>query len=304
MTGGVDILIPTVYPEGVPESAALSSFMREAEALDFGGLWVIERLFHREPVLDAYTTLTWAAAQTRRVRLGTGVLLLPLRNPALLAKQVATLDLLSGGRVTLGVSLGGGEAEHATLRAPFRQRARRLEEGVEVLRRLFATSDVSFNGRHYELREATVAPRPLQGADLPVWLGASSEPGLQRVARIADGWLAGGGGSPEQFALNWRRLQNFARHVGRDPAALHNGKLFYIWVDPDRDVARRRVERLVRAYYGPRYSLDDAIFGSAEECAARLRQYRAAGVQTLILGPAALAPEQLERITGIVPLLA
>src|SRR5712692_11708439 len=142
----IDILIPSTFPDGAPKAADLARFLRSAEDLGFGGLWVIDRLFHQTVVLDGFTTLTWAAALTTRVRLGSAVLLMPFRNPALLAKQVATLDALSGGRVTLGISLGGGEAEHATLRAPFRQRARRLEEGTEVLRKLFGGENVSFKG--------------------------------------------------------------------------------------------------------------------------------------------------------------
>src|SRR5487761_1537116 len=132
------ILIPTVCPDGPPSGAALAEFCRDAEDHGFGGLWVIERLFHQATVLDAYTTLTWAAAHTTRLRLGTGVMLMPIRNPALMARQMATLDRLSGGRVTIGISLGGREEEHATIGATYKQRVRRLEEGTKVLRLLFA----------------------------------------------------------------------------------------------------------------------------------------------------------------------
>src|SRR6266581_1200371 len=147
----IDILIPTTFPEGAPKAADLSGFLREAEDLGFGGLWVIDRLFHQTVVLDGFTTLVWAAANTSRVRLGSAVLLMPFRNPALLARQIATVDTLSGGRVTLGISLGGRENEHATVGATYRQRARRLEEGVEVLRRLFSGEGVTYKGRFYEL---------------------------------------------------------------------------------------------------------------------------------------------------------
>src|SRR5712692_2563862 len=142
----IDILIPSTFPDGAPKAADLSAFLRGAEDLGFGGLWVIDRLFHQTVVLDGLTTLTWAAALTTRVRLGSAVLLMPFRNPALLARQVATIDTLSGGRVTLGISLGGRENEHPTVGATYRQRARRLEEGVEVLRKLFGGENVSFKG--------------------------------------------------------------------------------------------------------------------------------------------------------------
>jgi probable F420-dependent oxidoreductase len=301
----VDILIPTVCPDGVPNASDLGAYFQTAEDLGFGGLWVVDRLFHQTVVLDGLTTLTWAAAHTSRVRLGSAVLLLPFRNPAVLARQIATVDALSGGRVTLGVSLGGRENEHATVRATYKQRARRLEEGVEVLRLLFGGEQVNFQGRYYELNDATIAPRPAQGAALPILLGTGSDAGIARAGRIADGWLAGGGGSPEQFAGTWGKIRAAAQAAGRSPDAMQNGKLFYMWVDDDLERARQRVERYVRAYYGPRYDINNAVFGPAEACAERLRAFAAAGCQTLILGPAALDPAQLETIQKrLVPLLA
>lgn len=301
----VDILIPTTFPDGPPAAGDLASFFRAAEELGFGGLWVVDRLFHQTVVLDGFTTLVWAAAQTSRVRLGSAVLLMPFRNPALLARQIGTLDSLSGGRVTLGVSLGGRENEHATIGATYRQRARRLEEGVEVLRQLFAGESVNFKGRFYELNDASISPRPAQGAGLPILLGAGSEAGLARAGRIGDGWIAGGGGTPEQFALNWNKVQEAAQAAGRQPATLQNAKLFYMWVDDNVDRARSQVERYVRAYYGPRYDINNAVFGSARACAERLQAFVAAGCQTLILGPSGLDTRQLETIqTQLVPLLS
>jgi probable F420-dependent oxidoreductase len=300
----VDILIPTTCPDGLPKAADLAAYFRAAEDLSFGGLWIVDRLFHTTTVLDGFTTLTWAAAHTSRLRLGSAVLLMPFRNPALLARQVATVDALSGGRVTLGISLGGRENEHASVRATYRQRARRLEEGVEVLRLLFGGEHVNFQGRYYELNDATIAPRPAQ-EHLPILLGAGSDAGLERAGRIGDGWLAGGGGSPERFAASWQAVQSAARAAGRPAEGLQNGKLFYIWVDDDVERARQQVERYVYAYYGPRYDINNAVFGPAEACAERLRAYADAGCQTLILGPAALDPAQLETIQKrLVPLLA
>jgi probable F420-dependent oxidoreductase len=301
----IDILIPTTYPDGLPRADDLAAFFRAAEDLGFGGLWVIDRLFHQTPVLDGFTTLVWAAAHTSRVRLGSAVLLMPFRNPALFARQVATVDALSGGRVTLGISLGGRENEHATIGASYKQRARRLEEGVQVMRLLFGGENVSFKGRFYELQDATITPRPAQGAGLPILLGAGSDAGLARAGRIGDGWIAGGGGSPEQFATNWQKVRDAAQAAGRPVASLQNGKLFYVWIDDDAGRARDKVERFVRAYYGLRYDINNAVFGPAEACAERLRAYAQAGCQTLILGPAALDPAQLETIQKrLVPLLA
>jgi alkanesulfonate monooxygenase SsuD/methylene tetrahydromethanopterin reductase-like flavin-dependent oxidoreductase (luciferase family) len=301
----IDILVPQAYPDGLPDAQDLSAYMRAAEDLGFGGLWVIDRLFHQTPVLDGYTTMVWAAANTSRVRLGSAVLLMPFRNPALLARQIATVDALTAGRVTLGISLGGRENEHATVGATYRQRARRLEEGVEVLRQLFAGADVTYKGRYFELAGATISPRPYQGANLPILLGAGSDAGLARAGRIGDGWIAGGGGSAQKFAANWQKVQAAAVSAGRQTGALENAKLFYMWVDDDTAAAQARVERYVHAYYGPRYDINNAVFGSPAACAERLRAFIDAGCQTLILGPSGLDIRQLETIQQrLVPLLS
>jgi probable F420-dependent oxidoreductase len=301
----IDILIPQAFPDGLPTAEDLTAFMRAAEDSGFGGLWVIDRLFHQTPVLDGYTTMVWAAANTRRVRLGSAVLLMPFRNPALLARQIATVDALSGGRVTLGISLGGRENEHATVGATYRQRARRLEEGVEVLRRLFGGENVTYKGRYFELADATITPRPHQGASLPILLGAGSDAGLARAGRIGDGWIAGGGGSAQQFAANWEKVRAAAETAGRPVGALQNAKLFYLWVDDDASAAQARVERYVHSYYGPRYDINNAVFGPPAACAERLRAFIDAGCQTLILGPSGLDIRQLETIQQrLVPLLS
>jgi probable F420-dependent oxidoreductase len=300
----MDILIPTTFPDGLPAAGDLGSFFATAEDLGFGGLWVIDRLFHQTPVLDGFTTMVWAAAHTNRVRLGSAVLLMPFRNPALFAREIATVDALSGGRVTLGISLGGRENEHATIGATYRQRTRRLEESIEVLRLLFGGEGVNFKGRFYELAGATISPRPAQGANLPILLGASSDAGLARAGRIADGWIAGGGGGPEQFTVNWEKVLSAARAAGRSTERFQNAKLFYVWIDENAERARRQVERYVHAYYGPRYDINNAVFGPAEACAERLRAYTEAGCQTLILGPCGLDPHQLETIQKqLAPLL-
>ncbi len=241
----IDIFIPSTFPDGLPQLADLTAYFKTAEDLGFGGLWGRDRLFHQTPVLDRYTLMVLAAAATTRVRIGSAVLLMPFRNPALFARQIATLDALSGGR----------ENEHATVHATYKQRVRRLEESVEVLRLLFSEENVNYQGRYYTLDAATISPRPAQGAGLPILLGASSEAGLERAGRIADGWLAGGGGSPDQFAADWSRVLASARTAGRSTDHFQNGRLFYLWIDDDAERARAQIAHFVRAYYGRRFDL-------------------------------------------------
>lgn len=141
-------------------------------------------------LLEPMVTLAAMAAVTRRIGLGTGVLVLPQRQPALVAKQVATLDLLSGGRVRLGVGVGWQRSEYESLGVPFAERGRRMDESIELLRRYWTESSVTFKGRYYRAEAMAMDPKPVQPGGPPIWLGGDSEASLRRVGRVGDGWLA------------------------------------------------------------------------------------------------------------------
>ena len=144
------------------------------------------------PVLEPMVTLAAIAAAVRRVRLGTGVLVLPQRQPALVAKQVATLDILSGGRVRLGVGAGWQESEYESLGVPFSERGRRMEEFMDLLRLYWRERAVTFHGRYYQAEAMAVDPPPVQPGGPPIWLGGGSMAVLRRIGRLGDGWMAVG----------------------------------------------------------------------------------------------------------------
>ena len=166
-----------------------------AEALGLSDVWVSEHIivprssFPRSPLFyDPVLSLTWAAAVTRRVRLGTSVLVLPMRHPLPLAKELATLQNFSDGRLVLGVGVGWLEAEFRALGVPFRERGRRLDEGLAIMRAVWTQDPVTFRGRHIpaEIVEMSMTPLPIR--PIPVWFGARSEPALRRAVRVGDGW--------------------------------------------------------------------------------------------------------------------
>jgi probable F420-dependent oxidoreductase len=166
-----------------------------AEALGLSDVWVSEHIivprssFPRSPLFyDPVLSLTWAAAVTRRVRLGTSVLVLPMRHPLPLAKELATLQNFSDGRLVLGVGVGWLEAEFAALGVPFRERGRRLDEGLAMMRAVWTQDPVTFRARHIpaEIVEMSMTPLPIR--PIPVWFGARSEPALRRAVRVGDGW--------------------------------------------------------------------------------------------------------------------
>ena len=172
-----------------------------------------ERIVHEPLVLLGYL-----AAMTRRVRLVTAIVILPQRQTALVAKQAAEVDLLSGGRLTLGVGLGWNSIEFEALGEDFRTRGQRIEEQIAVLRRLWTAQHVSYRGRWHTIDDAGLNPRPVQ-QPIPIWIGAESDTAIERAARIADGWIALGR-PDEETARRVRLFRDATIQAGRDPSLL------------------------------------------------------------------------------------
>lgn len=172
------------------------------------------------PLLEAFVTLGAIAAVTRRVRLGTEVLVLPQRQPTLVAKQVATIDILSGGRVRLGAGVGWQESEYESLGVPFTERGRRMDECIELLRLYWREPSVTFTGRYYQADAMAMDPKPVQPGGPPIWLGGGSDAALARIGRMGDGWLAGGGERPERIKERLAVIHRAAEQAGRDPSTI------------------------------------------------------------------------------------
>src|ERR1044071_5874196 len=142
------------------------------------------------PILEALMTLSYIAAVPSRVTLGPEGLVLPQRQPALVAKQVSTLDTLSGGRVRLGIGVGWQESEYEALGENYHDRGKRMDEAIQLLRAYWTDEQVNFDGSHYRVTAMAMEPKPPQGRHLPIWIGGNSEAALRRVGRFGDGWLA------------------------------------------------------------------------------------------------------------------
>jgi probable F420-dependent oxidoreductase len=186
------------------------------------------------PILEAFMTLAYLAAVTSRVTLGTEVLVLPQRQPALVAKQVSTLDTLSGGRVRLGVGVGWQESEYEALGEDFRTRGTRMDEAIRLLRAYWSDAEVSFESAHYRTVAMRMEPKPPQGGRLPIWIGGSSEPAYRRVGRLGDGWLAGRITDADSARHAIGAIRRHAEGAGRDPGAIG---LQSMVATPPRDAA-------------------------------------------------------------------
>jgi probable F420-dependent oxidoreductase len=223
-------------PDGIKRAAV------QAEELGFADVWTSEHIIVPAGAMyppspnfyDPVLTLTWAAAYTKRVGLGTSVLVLPMRHPLPLAKELATLQNLSGGRLILGAGVGWMEAEFAALGVPFKERGRRMDEGIEMMRAVWREDPVSFPARWItaEIDHMRMMPKPEK--PIPIWIGGTSEPALKRAARL-DGWH-GSRAMPEQAAPLVARL----RAERPDPEFAIS--LRAAWDGKDEDALKARLE--------------------------------------------------------------
>src|SRR4030095_2202569 len=206
------------------------------------------------PILEALMTLSYVAAVTSRVTLGTEVLVLPQRQPVLVAKQISTLDTLSGGRVRLGVGGGWQSSEYHALGESFGDRGKRMDEALQLLRTCWRDERVDFSGNHYSVTAMGMEPKPPQGAALPIWVGGHSPAALRRVGQYGDGWLAALVNNKERVAKEMQTIREHMERFGRDPKAIQfqtmlapplrendDGKGKGFFADPDR-VARHAAE--------------------------------------------------------------
>lgn len=301
----IGILVPAAFAGQPPTLGEYSEFFRSTEELGFHSLWVIDRVFHPVNIIDPLVLLTCAATVTARVRLGTAVYLFVLRNPVLAAKTVATLDYLSAGRVTLGISLGGRDNEFEPLGVPMKRRVSRFEEGLTLMRTLWTERDVTFHGRYFNVDNVNIDPKPVQKPGLPIIMGGSADAALKRSAEQTDGWVAGGAASPQVFGEAWQKVRGYAQAAGKNPDRLESAKLIYTNVGDDRQKCKEELEAFTHAYYGPQYDVENACaFGTPAECAAKIQPYIDAGAKTMMLGPAWPDVAQITRISQeVVPLL-
>ena len=290
--------IPSVHPA---DPAALRRFVIRAEELGFSSLWAGDHVFYGVDVLQPLQLLTWVSALTTRVRLGTAVMLSSYLNPVLLARAAASLDCLSGGRLTLGMSIGGTPAEYTSIGVPIEQRVGRLMESIEIMRKLWSEDGVSYDGRYHKITEGTINPKPLRPGGIPIYLGGIREPMLRRLARVADGWIAASI-NLDQFLAGVETILAAAEQRQRDPASLAFAKLQNVSVAPTLAQARDQGERHWKAYYGPTFNIDAAtIYGTPDECKQKLDAFTAAACDevTVVMEPAGLSLEQLEMLAGI-----
>ena len=296
----VGIEIPHVRATGAPGAEELADFLRSAEEAEFHSAWAMEPQLTAASALEPMSTLAFAAGRTSTIRLGVAVAILPLHQPVRLARQAATIDRLSGGRLTLGIGVGVRALPVEAFGVRASERAPRLEEYLAIMRRLWTEPEVDFEGRFLSLKQARMDPKPVQDP-LPVWFGASSPPALERAARLGDGWIGAGSSPSSAFPGHVAQLKEQLEAAGRDPSAFPIAKRVYVAVDRPED----EVAAWFRAVYGPWITPDVAIRGSAEQVLEGLHELRQAGAELLVLAPVGDDRPQLELLAQhVLPVLS
>jgi probable F420-dependent oxidoreductase len=235
------------------------------------------------PILEALMTLSYMAAVTSRVTLGTEILILPQRQPTLVAKQVSTLDTLSGGRARLGLGIGWQESEYEALGEDFHTRGKRMDEAIQLLRAYWGDAQVNFDGQYYHAVAMGMEPKPPQGSRLPLWIGGHSQPAFRRVGRFGDGWLASHIDDADSARRAIDMIRRCADEAGRDPEAIG---LQSMVAPPLRDEADKR------------------FYTDHDRVVARVAALQKMGFQWAALNATAIFQAGARSVTAIIDVLA
>ena len=292
-----------VGPGEVPDIEGLYAYAQRSEALGFESLWAWDHVLlgvePSFPIVDSITMLGAIAARTRTIKLGTGVLVLPLRNPVVAAKALGSLDVISGGRLILGVAAGWYAREFDAVGVPFKQRGRIFERNLDILTRLWTQERVTLKVDEFNLREAVMVPRAAQRPRPPILIGGYVDAVLKRAGTVGDGWLTYFY-TPESFTKGWEKVKAFAREAGRDPATLSSTNQLAVYVGASRAQTAADMRHWLSTEWDTaawsESTIEHAIHGSPEECVAQLKAHVATGVDRIILIPYRYQPEQVERI--------
>lgn len=272
-------------PQTYPDPARIRRFLKRAEELPFVGAWCIEQVIGSAPVLEAVTTLAYATAITERLRLGIAVLILGQRNPVELAKSLSSIDVLSGGRLVVGVGLGHNTRFYPAYGLASEGRVSRFRENLEIMKRLWTKDRVTLSGRFAHLEKVPMEPKPVQKPHPKIWFGGRAEAALRRAVELGDGYI-GAGSTPTNLFLEDIKLL---------PREFPKAKRLYVALGD----ALPRLREWFAAFYGKAEMAEQvAVWGSAERIADEIVRIRDAGIQQVLLHPVFDEEHQMERLAN------
>ena len=293
------IAAPQTFPNGEVDLELIRRYANRAEEFGYQSLWVVEQLIGSTPTPEPVTFLTYLAAITERIRLGSAVVIATTRNPTLLAKQLSTVDVLSRGRLIVGTALGGRPWTYPLFGGPSERRVRHFTESIGVMKALWTQERAVFNGELWQLDGVPMSPKPVQKPHPPLWFGGRHPSGLRRTARMADGFMGAGSTSTAQFREHVLIVREELDRRGRDPGEFPISKRVYIAVDDDADRAEQRLTDWFGAWYGrAEMGSEVSVWGSIEACVEGLQEVINAGAGMVMLNPVFDYEEHLERLAS------
>jgi len=294
---GAGFAVPQVFSDGNVDLSVIRDVSLRAEQMGYDSLWTQERIIGPSISLEPLALLSYLAAVTTTIRLGVSVLVLPLRSPPQLAKIVATLDVLSEGRLTVGVGLGGSDKDAAAYGYEPGRKVRRFNEVLALVDALWKNERVEYEGELYSLSDGSMGPKPIQKPRPPIWFGACAEAAIKRAAKFGDGWMGPGSSSADDFRVSVVMLRDALEAGGRDPASFPVSKRVYVAIDDDADRAERRLTDWFGHHYGNRdMATRVSIWGSAEHCYEQIDAIIDAGAEHFLLNPVFDYDEHLDAL--------
>ncbi len=277
---------------GMPSPETIVKVAERAEDWGLDSFWLSDHLLAPSPELDVIATLSLLASRTSRMKLGPSVLLLNLRHPLLVAKAFASLDYLSKGRMVMAVGTGANLADYAACGIPIEGRGKRLEEGIEVLRKVWREKNASFHGRFFNFDNVTIEPRPAARTNndfgtMDIWVGGRSEAALKRTAKMGDGFFASFQ-TPDEYAKSMASIRKYAVEFGRPNGHIESGLILLCRIATSRQKALDEMEPMLKALgRGAEQFLERTVYGTAEDVIGRVSEYVRHGLDKFVLWPIA-----------------
>ena len=273
------------WPFGPITPSSVLDFIDRCEALDIDSIWLSDRVAGRDDLLEPVTFMAFMASRMRNMMFGTSVLVLPVRHPVVLAKELATLDLLSGGRLLPAVGIGPPTSDDFRATGIEREgRGRRTDEAIRLMKRLWTEDSVTFEGEYYSIRDVSVTPKPAQPEGPPIWIGGRSRAAWKRAGTLGDGWLSSSI-TVDETGKGVEAIKSYAVEAGREVPDDHFGVyLPFLFTDNrDRDLD------IARPYLHGRPDVPESeisAVGDPDEVRARVQEYIARGATKFVMRPA------------------
>ncbi len=285
----VGIAVPQMFPPGPTDLGLIREHLTLVEQLGYESVWTQHGVFATSPNLEPFTLLAFAASCTRTIKLGISVVVLPYHDPVNVAKISASLDQISGGRLILGVGIGGDGDSYPAFGFDASHRIARFEDAVTLIRRLWAEPSVDFQNRFWNLENVSINPKPVQKPHIPIWFGASADSAVERSARMGDGFMGAGAANASDIAAFRKvlaKLRSSLEENGRDPATFPISKRVYLAIDDDRESANRKIQQwFLDHYHSAELGMKVSLIGSVDEIVDKLGPLAEEGLDMIMFNP-------------------